>query len=333
MTIMSPEQANGRGANDAASSQSSTAPRVSVCVPVYDKARYLRRTLESVLAQTFTDFELVVLDNASTDGSADVAAALDDPRIVRAANPETLPAPQNFDRVVALSRAPLVKVVSADDLIHPEALARQVAVLDAHPGVAVVSSRHDLVDEHDRVVARDRVLRSRDLVGRRDATTVIRRVVRHGGNPLGVPGNMLFRRAAFDACGGYPDDAFTLDVGLAVRLVEHGDWYGIPETLSGFRLAVGSATSSQRRRNLHRQRAFIRELRRAHPDRIRAVDVAAGTLRAPLTWARHHVLMSASSEPGSLVHRVSAAVLGRSFAPRGAPRAQASEANTTRLSR
>ena len=284
-------------------------PRVSVCVPVYDKGRYLARTLESVLAQTFTDFELVVLDNASTDGSAAVAAAFSDPRIVLVHNESTVPAPQNFRRVVELSSAPLVKVVNADDLIHPTALERQVAVMDADPSLAVVSCRHDLVDDDDAVVARNRVLRTDDLLGRQERAAVIRRVVRHGGNPLGVPGNMLFRRSAYDACGGYPDDPFVLDVGLGVRLVTEGAFFGMPECLSSFRLAVGSVSSSARARNLRLQREFIRGLRREHAAVVRPHDVAFGRLRAPLTWLRHHLLMSASSAPGSPVQRMTSLVL------------------------
>ena len=310
---------------------------MSVCVPLYDKERYLARTLRSILDQTFTDFELVVLDNASRDGSARVAASFaDDPRVVLAHNDATVPAPQNFRRVVELARAPLVKVVNADDLIRPTALERQVPVMDADPTLAVVSCRHDLVDDEDAVVARDRALRSADLLGRVEFPTVVRRVVRHGGSPLGVPGNMLFRRSAYDACGGYPDDPFVLDVALGVRLSTVGGFYGMPETLSGFRLAVGSATSAARRRNLRRQRHFIDGLRREHADVVRPRDVVVGRLRAPLTWGRHHVLMTASAAPSSRSHRAMALVLdpGRL---RGRPPAPAqvvprNEANTTTLS-
>lgn len=313
---------------------------MSVCVPLYNKVRYVAAALESVLAQTFTDLELVVLDNASTDGSGAVAreVAARDPRVVLVHHAATVPAPQNFRRVVELARAPLVKVLNADDLLHPTVLARQVAVLDAAPGVAVVSCRHHLVDDDGRVVARDRVLRTPDLVGRQDRAAVVRRVVRHGGNPLGVPGDMLFRRAAYDACGGYPDDPFVLDVGLAVRLVTAGSFHGIPESLTSFRLATGSVSSTARRRNLRLQRAFVRALRREHADVVRRRDVAAGALRAPLTWGRHHLLMSASSPPDSTVHRLTTLVLDPGRLRRG-PRAaqppsrERNEANATTLSR
>lgn len=285
-----------------------------MCIPLYQKVDYIGRTIDSVLAQTFADFELVVVDNASTDGSAEVVAGYDDPRLRVVRHAETLSMIDNFDAAVTATRAPLVKVLMADDLIAPDALARQVAVLDADPGVVVVSSRHDLIDDRDHVVARDRVLRTPDLVGRQDRGAVVRRVVRHGGNPLGCTGNMLMRRWAFDAVGGFPrEDGFTLDVGLAVRLTTVGDFYGLPETLASFRLATGSVTSSARRQNLHVQREFIRRLRRQHADVVGRQDVARGYARWPLTWLRHRVLMSASSDPGTRTHRLAARVLD----PRG----------------
>jgi glycosyltransferase involved in cell wall biosynthesis len=287
-----------------------TPPIASVCIPLFQKADYIGRTIDSVLAQTFTDFELVVLDNASTDGSSAVVDGYDDSRVRVVRHTATVPMIENFNAAVAATRAPLVKVLNADDLIEPEALARQVAVMDAEPDVVVVSSRHHLVDERDRIVARDRTLRTPDLTGRQGRATVVRRVVRHGGNPLGVPGNMLFRRSAFDAVGGFPsDDSFVIDVALAVRLTTIGDFYGLPETLSRFRLAPGSESGSSRRNHLRAQRAFIRGLRHDHADVVRRRDVAQGLARWPLTWLRHQVLMSAASDPRSRAHRVSARVL------------------------
>lgn len=132
-----------------------------------------------------------MLDNASTDGSDEVVARYDDPRLRTERNTETLPMIENFDATVHATSAPLVKVLNADDLIEPEALARQVAVMDAEPEAVLVSSRHRLVDDDRRIVARDRVLDTPELLGRQDRAAVVRRVVRHGGNPVGAPGNML----------------------------------------------------------------------------------------------------------------------------------------------
>jgi GT2 family glycosyltransferase len=263
-----------------------------------------------------------------------VVRGFDDPRIRLERNDETVPVRENFQRAVRLARAPLVKVLNADDLLAPTVLAEQVAVLDADTTLPLVSCRHDLVDDDDRVIARDRALRSTDLLGRRDATTVLRRIVRHRGSPIGVPGNMLFRRDAFDAVGGFPDNGYALDVGLAARLVTQGGFFGMPQSLSRFRLASGSITSTARRENLALQHRFLRELRAEHADVVRRRDVVVGLVREPATWLRQRIMMVASTDPTSWRHRMAAALLApRHPAPDEARAAQRGVANTTMLSR
>lgn len=285
-------------------------PTVSVCVPLYQKAAFVGRTIESVLASTHGDLELVVIDNASTDGSDRVVAGFDDPRLRVITNEATVPMVENFALAVAHARAPLVKVVCADDLLEPTALARQVAVLEADPEVVVVSSRHHVIDDHDAVLSRDRTLRTPDLVGRHGRADVVRRIIRHGGNPTGNLANMTFRRSAFDAVGGFLEgDAYVLDVALVARLTTVGHFHGIPETLARFRLAAGGDSGEARHRFLRAQRAFTRGLRRDHADVVRWRDVAAGEARWPLTYLRHQALMRASSDSDSVVHRVASLAL------------------------
>jgi len=113
-------------------------PAVSVCIPLYRKEAYIAETIRSVLAQTFTDFELIVLDNASPDRSAEIARSFRDPRLTVVENPVTIGPTENFAAAVALSRAPLVKVLCADDLLHPTCLESQVEVMAQDPTLAMV---------------------------------------------------------------------------------------------------------------------------------------------------------------------------------------------------
>ena len=109
-------------------------PSVSVCIPAYRGEKFLAETMRSVLEQTYRGFELVVLDNASPDDTGEIARSFGDPRVRVVTNPETIPAPQNWRRVIELCEAPLVKLVCADDLLHPRCLELQVAVMEADPG-------------------------------------------------------------------------------------------------------------------------------------------------------------------------------------------------------
>ena len=92
-------------------------PRVSVCIPVYNGEQFLAETIRSVLDQSYRDFELVVLDNASTDGTGRIARAVGDPRLRVETNPTTIAQPDNWRAAVDLCRAPLVKLLCADDLL------------------------------------------------------------------------------------------------------------------------------------------------------------------------------------------------------------------------
>lgn len=278
-------------------------PAVSVCVPLYRKEGFVGETIQSVLDQTLVDFELVVLDNASPDRSAEIARSFDDPRLVFHQNCDTIPAGMNFNKVVALSSAPLVKVLAADDLIHPTCLERQVAELRRHEEAVMVSCRHDMIDETGRVISHDRLLRTRDLIGVQGRKSVIRRMVRHGGNPIGNPCNVMFRRSAFKAAGGFGEDEFfTLDVSMWSRLLDHGEYLGLPETLASFRINSGSYSSEVGGRAIGIQQAFVDELRRANPDVIRWRDVIYATARAPLTRLRHHLLFAAAGPSNARTH-------------------------------
>ena len=292
------------------SARRTNTPPVAVCVPLYRKEEFIADTIRSVLAQTFTDFELIVLDNASPDRSGEIARSFDDPRVVVVKNKETIGATENFAKAVSLSRAPLLKVLSADDLIHPECLERQVEVLNRNEKLAMVTCRHNVIDEAGHLLAPDRTLRTRDLVGPQDRETVIRRIIRHGGNPIGNPGNVLFRRTAFDAAGGFADEEFfTLDISTWIRLLEHGGYFGMPETLTSFRINSGSHTTELGGEAIRLQREFIVGLRRANSEIVRSNDVIYGALRAPLTRVRHHMLFAAAGPPRSVRRRAALKLL------------------------
>ncbi|MCI0548311.1 MAG: glycosyltransferase [Candidatus Rokubacteria bacterium] len=129
-------------------------PRVSVGMPVYNGGPYLALALESILAQTFGDFELIVSDNASTDGTDAICReyAARDGRIRYVRNRENIGANRNLNRVIELSSAPYVKVANADDLCHPELIERCVGQLDAHPDAVLCYGQTTLIDETGGVI-------------------------------------------------------------------------------------------------------------------------------------------------------------------------------------
>jgi glycosyltransferase involved in cell wall biosynthesis len=268
-------------------------PSVSVCIPVYNGERFLAETIRSVLDQTYRDFEVVVLDNASTDESGAIARSFNDPRIRIERNPVTLSQPDNWNRVVELARGPLVKVVCADDLLHPRCLEYQVAPMEADPGLALVASRRHMIDEQSRVIVPRRGLAG--LTGVRTGVEVARRVVRNGSNPIGESNNVLFRREDFFTVGGWKTDrTYIMDLDLWLRLLQLGDFLGLPETLAAFRIGRGTVSSANSEAIYQQQRMLIEEIGDSPYFQVRGLDLTVGRLLAPAGRARRRALYAVS---------------------------------------
>jgi hypothetical protein len=124
---------------------------------VHDGERYLRESVESVLAQRFADLELVVVDDGSRDRSAEIVRAYTDPRVRLLVNDRNLGLAPSLGRGVAEARGELVARLDADDVALPDRLERQVAFMDAHPDVALVGSWYEEMSADGAPGARVRV--------------------------------------------------------------------------------------------------------------------------------------------------------------------------------
>ena len=116
------------------------APCVSVVLPVHNVADYIESAIKSVLKQTFADFELLVFDDCSTDGTAARVQALADPRLRFFQNSRNLGRAGTDNAAIPYVRGEFIAKMDGDDLCHPERLARQVAYLNSHPEVNMVGS-------------------------------------------------------------------------------------------------------------------------------------------------------------------------------------------------
>ncbi|MGI4789435.1 MAG: glycosyltransferase family 2 protein [Janthinobacterium lividum] len=114
------------------------APRVTVLMPVYNAAAFLHEAIDSILSQTFTDFEFLIIDDGSTDNSAAIVRSYPDPRIRFIQNERNLKLTATLNRGLDLARGDYIARMDADDISLPERLARQVAFLDTHPDVGIV---------------------------------------------------------------------------------------------------------------------------------------------------------------------------------------------------
>lgn len=129
-------------------------PRVSIGMPVFNGERYLEEALDSILAQTYPDFELIISDNWSTDGTQEIcqAYAARDRRIHYFRNETNLGASKNFNRVFELSSGEYFKWAAHDDLCASEFLERCVEVLNRDTCIILCYSRAMAIDEHGTIL-------------------------------------------------------------------------------------------------------------------------------------------------------------------------------------
>ncbi len=219
--------------------QPTSRPLVSVCTPVYNGAATLAATMASVCAQTLDDWELVITDDGSTDNSMAVAESFRDPRIRILRNPDRLGACGNWNRCVNEARGRYIKVLCHDDLIAPECLARQAAVL-ADPGaagVSLVAGARRIINESDRVLM---VRRWRREDFRMKGHEAIRRTFRAGTNLIGEPSAAMFRRSDWERVGPFAPYTYAIDMEYWVRLLAVGDLHYLAEPLCSFRVSTAS---------------------------------------------------------------------------------------------
>ena len=270
------------------------APAVSICVPTYNGMPYLPRTIESVLRQTRQDFELIVVNDASTDGTAEYLATLRDPRLRVEHNATNLGVAGTWTRVIDLATAPYVKLLCHDDLIAPTCLAEQMAALDSAPRAVLCTCWRRVIN------ARDRVLTVRRSVSRRsgvhDAKTLLRRMVLRGQNMIGEPSAVLFRRSAWSAVRPYSDEnLYMIDVSMWVRLLRHGDVSVVARPLCDFRISPTSLSATLASRQGYDARRFFRAVAAEH--NIHRTRLMSGLIRTTLSaYVRHFIFSRQRTE-------------------------------------
>lgn len=203
-----------------------SAPTVSIGLPVYNGERFLRQSLDALLAQTFTDFELIISDNASTDGTAaicDEYANLDS-RIRYIRQPSNLGAGPNHNLLPKLSRAPYFKWASHDDLYDPDLLQFCVGAIEQHPDAALVHCLDARMD------AEGRVLEERDYTLNTSAASPVERLRSllygsDGDDFYGVIRSDILRRV--DPHGSY----FNADRAFVASLALHGPFHQVRKVL------------------------------------------------------------------------------------------------------
>ncbi len=218
-----------------AASTAQLVPLVSVVVPAFNAARFIETSVASILGQTYDKLEVVVVDDASTDDTADVLARIGDERLRVIRNERNLGQFGAINVGIAHARGEIVAIQHADDEYLPAIVERQVAVLDAHPDAGAAFALDVFVDEAGREYSRVVLPDEFNAGGLLTYGRVLNGILRHG-NSFVRGGTSFVRREVYEAVGQFStDDGLRGDIEMWLRVAAHRPIVINPEYLTRYR--------------------------------------------------------------------------------------------------
>jgi glycosyltransferase involved in cell wall biosynthesis len=211
----------------------SATPKVSVLIPVYNGGKYLAECIESVLAQDFTDYEVLIADDHSTDDSLELAQqyAAKDNRVRSWKNPRNLGLVANFNCCLREARGEYIKYISQDDkLLSPETLRLMAKTLDDDDTISMVGSASYVLDDQSRKLELRRYFKD----GVMDGKIALLRCLERSANLIGEPSVTMYRRRQTERG---MDERYRqlVDLELWTHLLEQGQFAYLSEPLCAFR--------------------------------------------------------------------------------------------------
>lgn len=203
-----------------------SSPSLTVLMPVYNAGPHIREAIESILAQTHADFELLIIDDGSKDDSAATISSYTDARIRFVRNEQNLGLIATLNKGLAEANGELIARMDQDDIALPERLALQLAAFRREPDLIALGTSLTLMNVRGKTVGELPVLTGHEQIKRALAVT----------NPFAHP-SMMFKRAAALEVGGYHKEAYaTEDYDLWTRLSDLGPVANLKERLLRYRL-------------------------------------------------------------------------------------------------
>jgi glycosyltransferase involved in cell wall biosynthesis len=220
-------------------------PVISIVVPAYNAAAFLQKTIEAVLHQTFSDWELIIINNASKDETGAVidriASRQNDSRIRVITHARTLPANENWNSGVQEARGKFIKMICADDIPTLDCVERQVRILSENPNVSLVAGARTIINRDGQP------LFTRSCIskpGVHDGRAMIRWSILSGTNSIGDPVVATWRASAMRQVGMFdPTVLYCPDIEFWWRLLTVGDLYYETQPCGFYRIHGNAAAT------------------------------------------------------------------------------------------
>ena len=213
--------------------------KVSICIPAYNNEKEIAVTIQRIIKQTYTNWELIIVDDASTDNTVSIIKQFSDPRIKLYQNEQNLGMVGNWNRCVKLCTADYIKLVCADDVLRNESLEKEMPVITSNPEIVMTVNDSIMINrKHEKLGLFGRY----PVKGFIDGKKLAKRSLILN-NFFGMPCAVLFRKSAFDQAGGFDERfQYILDFDLWLTMAQYGQVAVLPEKLNYFMLREDSNT-------------------------------------------------------------------------------------------
>ena len=230
---------------------------VSIIMPSYNHEKYIKEAIDSVLSQTFQDFEIVITDDGSVDGTVDEVRKFDDPRIKLFVFDKNQGACAAAAKCIEESSGDYIAMMSSDDIFMPEKLEKQVAFLDANPNIGAVFGYAEFIDEDGGPYSGKSSYFTKNVFAAENRSRhEWLRYFFQGANCLCHP-TLLIRRECYDKVGVYDKRLAQLpDLDFWIRLCMAYDIHIMQEPLIKFRLRAGNMNASASRPDTKNRNIF-----------------------------------------------------------------------------
>lgn len=214
---------------------------VSICIPIYNGQQYIKSTIESVLNQTYSNIELVLVNDNSTDNTENIILSFNDKRLRYYKNAKNLGMVANWNKAVSYANGDYVKLLCQDDLLEKTCIEKQAYILDINESVQLVTSASYVIDENGKKLMSRRTFRKSLLL---NGKNISKQSFIKGKNLFGEPTLTMYRKSIFSKIGYYDKDFWYVpDWDFNVRCLCHGNLYYINDKLASFRISKTSQTS------------------------------------------------------------------------------------------
>jgi glycosyltransferase involved in cell wall biosynthesis len=259
-----------------------TLNQITVAIPVFNGQDYISLAINSVLLQTHKDFELLIIDNCSTDETVKIIQNFDDPRIRLVINDSNIGMVANWNLAVQLAKGQFIKILSHDDLIDTNCLIDQLRafIQNEDKNIGIVTAKKRIINTEGT-----NIMPGFGLNGETrfiDGRVAIRKSIRAGRNIIGEPSVVLLRTELLRSCGNFENPEFTPDIKMWFKILEKSNLIYINKTMASYRVSAKSSSTAMSKTQGSQFVSLIRESQKNKEISLGRFSLRVGIIRSHL---------------------------------------------------